>query len=408
MSIRVTCPSGHPLKLADSMAGRVGPCPICRKPVHVPASGARLVDAHVVGTGARQAKQSAEQPPADASPLPPAALDVGPAPPSAPPAPSEVEPVRTRAKLADTAPMIPESAEEADELEWAADLAWAEPVASPPLPAASPEKPLPAATTPAASPDTEFPGAKTTIHGAWKILGNAEPPHVASSPADGVGFEVPLKPSANPAAVSPTASKWGAAGKLGAAPQRKTSDRKSSVSLQIERLAQSLRRLKIPGPRASLDAESKVQDMSAAANIRQPSTPREDLQRTIRRIAVGLAVISLIAISPALKHWDLAAAPGWARGVLLWSALQLAYAVWLATVPDWGALWVAMIVFATTATLYGTVGTVALAMPPEFDLPLDLAAVRSTATVWCFTMALLMIGAAYWCGRAAQRAKRTG
>ena len=208
MSIRVICPSGHPLKLADSMAGRVGPCPICRKPVHVPASGAKLVDAHGIGVGAKQDKQASEKPPADTSLLPPPALDVGPAPPatvtdaethrrpfvepltaimsgedtrppSAPPAPKQVEPVRTRTKLADTAPMIPASAEERDELEWAADLAWAEPVASPPFPTVSPEKPLPAATIPAASPGTEFPGAKTTMDGAWKILGNAEPPQMA-------------------------------------------------------------------------------------------------------------------------------------------------------------------------------------------------------------------------------------
>ena len=166
--------------------------------------------------------------------------------------------------------------------------------------------------------------------------------------------------------------------------------------------------MKIPWSPASPDAEAKVQDISATATIRRPSKPREDLRRTSHRIAIGLAVISLIAISPALKHWDLAAAPAWARAALLWSALQLAYAVWLTSVPDWSALWVAMIVFATTATLYGTVGTVALAMPPEFELPLDLAPIRSTATLWCFTMAAIMIGAAYGCGRAAQRAKRAG
>ena len=199
MSIRVICPSGHPLKLADSMAGRVGPCPICRKPVHVPASGAKLVDAHGIGVGAKQDKQASEKPPADTSLLPPPALDVGPAPPatvtdaethrrpfvepltaimsgedtrppSAPPAPKQVEPVRTRTKLADTAPMIPASAEERDELEWAADLAWAEPVASPPFPTVSPEKPLPAATIPAASPGTEFPGRRPRWMGRGKFL----------------------------------------------------------------------------------------------------------------------------------------------------------------------------------------------------------------------------------------------
>ena len=37
MSIRVTCPNGHTLKVKDSFAGKVGLCPVCQAKVKVPA-----------------------------------------------------------------------------------------------------------------------------------------------------------------------------------------------------------------------------------------------------------------------------------------------------------------------------------------------------------------------------------
>jgi hypothetical protein len=36
MSINVTCPHGHRLRVKDSMAGRKGLCPLCKSPVEVP------------------------------------------------------------------------------------------------------------------------------------------------------------------------------------------------------------------------------------------------------------------------------------------------------------------------------------------------------------------------------------
>jgi hypothetical protein len=36
MSIEVTCPQGHRLRLKDSMAGKKGLCPLCKAPVQVP------------------------------------------------------------------------------------------------------------------------------------------------------------------------------------------------------------------------------------------------------------------------------------------------------------------------------------------------------------------------------------
>ncbi len=36
MSIQVSCPSGHVLRVKDSLAGKTGYCPHCRAKVHVP------------------------------------------------------------------------------------------------------------------------------------------------------------------------------------------------------------------------------------------------------------------------------------------------------------------------------------------------------------------------------------
>ena len=36
MSIQVSCPRGHALKVSDAMAGKVGLCPICKARVRVP------------------------------------------------------------------------------------------------------------------------------------------------------------------------------------------------------------------------------------------------------------------------------------------------------------------------------------------------------------------------------------
>ncbi|MBN2021702.1 MAG: hypothetical protein JW809_02825 [Pirellulales bacterium] len=36
MSIRVTCPNGHQLRVKDACAGKTGLCPVCKAKVHVP------------------------------------------------------------------------------------------------------------------------------------------------------------------------------------------------------------------------------------------------------------------------------------------------------------------------------------------------------------------------------------
>ena len=43
MSIQVICPNGHLLTVADSCAGRMGLCPVCKAPVKVPLADTRTI-----------------------------------------------------------------------------------------------------------------------------------------------------------------------------------------------------------------------------------------------------------------------------------------------------------------------------------------------------------------------------
>jgi hypothetical protein len=112
-------------------------------------------------------------------------------------------------------------------------------------------------------------------------------------------------------------------------------------------------------------------------------------------------------MAPAIPHWNLGAAPAWARTILLVSLLQLAYGAWVASIPDWATLRASMIVLTAVAALYGLTMTVALTTPLENTLPLDLTDVRRQAVLWCAGVVLLASLVAYFCGRAAWRWRRT-
>jgi hypothetical protein len=48
MSIRVTCPNGHALKVDETMAGKTGLCPACKARVQVPKPVARGVSEDMI------------------------------------------------------------------------------------------------------------------------------------------------------------------------------------------------------------------------------------------------------------------------------------------------------------------------------------------------------------------------
>jgi hypothetical protein len=110
--------------------------------------------------------------------------------------------------------------------------------------------------------------------------------------------------------------------------------------------------------------------------------------------------------APALRHWQLAAAPAWARIVLLVAAAQLVYIAWLVLLPDWSTVWVGMVLFALVGAGYAAamamVGSVPQSMPPL----LGLAGGGASAAAWCGANVVVMGLLSFACGRLATQWQR--
>lgn len=124
-------------------------------------------------------------------------------------------------------------------------------------------------------------------------------------------------------------------------------------------------------------------------------------------MAVTYAAFSLLTMTPAAYYFDHGATPGWAQVVLLVSLLQLAYALWLALVPDWSSLWVASLSLSLVATLYATGVAITATARPDSKLLLDLAELLRTQgskpALWCLTIVLLASLLAYLAGLTSYR-----
>jgi len=124
-----------------------------------------------------------------------------------------------------------------------------------------------------------------------------------------------------------------------------------------------------------------------------------------------LAAILLFAVvfgaAPALRHWQLAEAPVWARIVLLVAAAQLVYIAWLVLMPDWSTIWVGMVLFALVGAGYGASMALVGSMPQGKLPPMGLAGAGSSAAAWCGANVLVMGLLSFACGRLATKWRRS-
>ena len=209
MSIAVTCPSGHLLKVADNMAGRAGRCPFCREIVNVPAiqrssegEKSTLASRSRLGRGPSNPTASASGLPAPKSPL------AGPPPAPIAPDPAAADTVLMPISLADIPPddvaFASDQSAEPDCLRSWPNLAkragglskWAQTL---PLPTAElmPRRSV-RAPDPAHDIGFDTAGHKTKIIGSWRVFGDVEPPYVPESIANRgtatAGVRVPPTP----------------------------------------------------------------------------------------------------------------------------------------------------------------------------------------------------------------------
>lgn len=107
----------------------------------------------------------------------------------------------------------------------------------------------------------------------------------------------------------------------------------------------------------------------------------------------------VLCAAPAVGHLRLNAAPSWAQIMLLMAGAQLAYAVWLALLPDYSTLHVGACLFAASAALEA-LGLIAVLSGAAW-LNLDVGG--AGAAVWCIGCLLIMAGLSYACARVGHR-----
>lgn len=124
---------------------------------------------------------------------------------------------------------------------------------------------------------------------------------------------------------------------------------------------------------------------------------------TIALIAGGIAILSAWPALAALRHPPVA---GWVWVVVGLSLVQVAYALWLAGLPDWSTLWIGMALGTILAALDGIGLAIAMATPVARSLPLGLDDVRTTLGTWSAALLVLHGGLAYAAGWISARWRR--
>ncbi|MEX1223354.1 MAG: hypothetical protein WEA31_02290 [Pirellulales bacterium] len=142
----------------------------------------------------------------------------------------------------------------------------------------------------------------------------------------------------------------------------------------------------------------------AASLVESPPKRRgyvadQERRFTVYWLGLALFLVAVIGFLPARGHFALGSAPSWAVMVWFVTALQVAYIIYMVSIPDWSTTWIAMLVFAGIAAMYGFMLAVAIWTVGSEELRFGLEPVRANVARWCGGMLLLSFLAAFTCGR---------
>jgi hypothetical protein len=115
-------------------------------------------------------------------------------------------------------------------------------------------------------------------------------------------------------------------------------------------------------------------------------------------LACLLPFATAFCAAPALSHLYFNGAPLWAQLMLVVAILQLAYAAWLAAVPDYSTLGVGMYLMAATGTGY-SIALAVICFSAETQLAaLGVSSMRWAAGAWCLLALVVSATASAACG----------
>lgn len=150
----------------------------------------------------------------------------------------------------------------------------------------------------------------------------------------------------------------------------------------------------------------------------KPWIPAPDQQATAFFLALVLGALAIFGVAPAVWEWfalwqkpEESTIPPWVFSLLITGVVQLAYAVYLAQVPDWSALWTTTIATLGAAAAWATLlGTTLLGKHESMLVVLFRYADKlegNRAAMWCFVMLCLTSVLAYFLGLSAARWHRS-
>jgi hypothetical protein len=145
-----------------------------------------------------------------------------------------------------------------------------------------------------------------------------------------------------------------------------------------------------------------------------PLVPGASQQLGAYVLSICFGAAALFAVSPAV--WDVlqyvqavegAYVARWALIVLALGAVQVAYAIYLAQLPDWTSGWVVTVFALATAALYAAMLGVTLIAGDDSrlirSLQLTEFVASGRAAVWCLCMTTIMATLAFFGGRTSLR-----
>lgn len=141
------------------------------------------------------------------------------------------------------------------------------------------------------------------------------------------------------------------------------------------------------------DAEGKTETVRGVEH--DPSK-----RYTVYLISFGLALLAMASMYPAIveivRHIRDPLSPGvenWTYLVLFVGGLQIVYSIYLAQLPDWSSVWVAMAATSVVATLYAVGMGMSLMAAPDNEVIAVLGLTQlhegGYLTLWCLLLTLL-------------------
>jgi hypothetical protein len=384
MPIRFRCPSGHKLAAPEERAGRKARCPKCNEVVTIPGV---LVVAH----------ESAED------------------------GPAENGPTKSEAKHPSVHPAgKPESRSEAT---------------------SNPNQPSKSVPAPQTKPVTadQSSGGKRPKEGAKQTSPKPPPPpEIASKPRQQRGRDEkqqrppdkktpktvakrgaqppPLKPRSQPPPPQPPRPELTKAppaiptiaGRPPAdQPKSKTASEQAERKEKSAKTAQPQAAATVAYAAATVaDAAADQADLGSDVSTKtgwlstEPGyRPDRSRVQTVRLLAMALALLTGMCLWPALANIGSFGDRLWVSAVVFLSALQLAYIIWMLSVPDWSTLRVMMGVFTCVAAVYGMGMAATFFSEPGDPTVLQFEPPHERAPLWCGLIVILSGLMVYLLGR---------